>query len=173
MKFDTAAVEALRPGMDAVLSILPGAVIAGGYLRDTLIGKPTRDMDVFTETEPTEAQLVALEALLTSEDTFYEADLIEENEEYDVPEADTRESRIVKLFKADGMDVIVTNNLAAHLREFPDNISKVSYADGVLTMTDEFVNGHTQKRIVYREAAGEMRLLKLIAKFPDYSVNHV
>lgn len=176
MNFNTLAVDRQRAILDRIIEILPGAVVAGGFLRDLLVNKSTRDIDVFTERTPTTAQLAALQEALDTSD-FYEADPLEKSEEYLVPEADTRRSRIVALFKADGVDVIVTNDLEAHLREFPDNISKVSYragtSGGVLEMTDEFVTGHTQRRIVYREAAGEMRLLKLIDKFSDYSVSHV
>jgi len=71
------------------------------------------------------------------------------------------------------VDVIQTNNLAAHLREFPDNTSKVYYDGKVLTITDEFATGHMQQRIVYREAAGSGRLERLKAKFPGYAVELV
>lgn len=156
--------------MDAIIKIIPGSVVAGGYVRDTLLGIPPRDIDVLTESVTAE-QLADLGRLLADDPGLMEESRAPTEPGTYAPEPG-RESQIIALFQGGGVDVIVTNNLAAHLREFPDNISRVHYGVDGLHFGVGFHEGHEEKRIVYRDAAQPPRLLKLIAKFPDYKVEH-
>ena len=158
--------------LNAILAILPGAVIAGGFIRDSLLKKPTRDLDILTEITPTNQQIQALEEHLKTD--LYEFSL-QEAKEYIAEEGNsfTRTSDIVKLWKDEGnnvVDLIVVQNVKQHIREFPDNLSRVWYDKDGLHMMSDFIYGHANKVLRYRKGAPEARLEKLKTKFPDYRV---
>lgn len=165
---------AVTDKLDAILRTLPGAVIAGGYIRDLLLGLPARDIDIMVEADPTEGELRQLERLLG----VYFAELdFKEKEEYQANEEGfTRTSDIKKVYKDDEhnvADIIVVSSIRTHIREFPDNISKCWYSVDGVTVMSEFIYGHANKIIKYRNGAPEPRLLKLMSKFPDYTVQRV
>lgn len=172
------ALQAFYPRFDAVLSILPGAAIAGGFLRDTLMDRPVGDLDIFWSGYPSVAQLKDLGRVLNVVfDT--EPDFVRMCEDYN--DGDERESEMENLFSASGpggsVDLICVPSVLDHVHDFPDNISKIWYSATAelgmgLTATFDFVEGHADKRIMYRISAPLKRLEKLQAKYPDYQLTY-
>jgi hypothetical protein len=171
MKMNYEAVEAQSNKLSGILTTLPGCVIAGGYLRDLLLDKPTRDIDIMIDRLPTSEELDALDVLLGCK--LFEH-VIDIDENY-VPEGG-RTSDINVVFETDdeSVNVIVVDNVQTHISEFPDNISKVYYDRhfGLMRLSD-FIYGHANKVIKYRTTAAMARVSKLTAKFPDYRLEFV
>jgi hypothetical protein len=169
-KFNIVALDRLAPWLKAIIQIFPDARIAGGFIRDTLLNISPRDVDVLVGSASTE-QLQDLGRLLADNPALMQKHELLEDAGY-LPDP-TRASHIVELWQGGGVDIIVADDVETHFQEFPDNISRVFFDKSGLCFGEGFVEGHTEKRIVYRDAAGPPRLLKLIAKFPDYAVTHV
>jgi hypothetical protein len=171
-----AALQQHYPLFDKIIAIFPGAAIAGGFLRDTLMGKPVSDLDIFWTGFPSHKQLADLGALcntvVDSEPNWQRL-----KEEYN--DGDDRESCMDYLFEGQGVDLICVPDVRAHIHDFPDNISKVWYASNTLGDSNclwrdaSFIYGHANKVIRCRSTAPEARIEKLKAKYPDYSVAFV
>lgn len=145
------------------------ATIAGGAVRDAILGKPIRDIDMFVEDAP---DLDVLGSIFGVKFSKFE-------HEFDYNEDEDRKSQIVAVWHGEGegnvygVDIIQVDDIEQRIDEFPDNISQVYIDARGLTLMPEFINGHMHKRMTYRDSAGTDRLLKLIDKFPDYGVVHV
>lgn len=164
-----AAIATQEPKLNAILAAVPGAIIAGGYLRDLLLDKPTRDIDIFMERMPSLYEINALNALLGC--TLFER-VIDIDENYTPEGGRTSDIRVVYQTDDERVNVIVVDNVQTHILEFPDNISKVFYGPDGLGAHAEFTHGHEQMVIRYRVSAAAARLVKLQAKFPDYGLEY-
>jgi hypothetical protein len=161
-----------------IATLLPGAVIAGGYLRDLLTDREPTDMDIFVQYEPNEDQLRALDGYLGLErseaffETFRRSNEGDNGYEGSSEEDDERTQRMSVLFEAQkgefSYDIIVVPDVGLYVEEFPDNISRVTFSSNGLRMYEDFEQGHTEKVIYYRISAEAARAVKLRQKYPDY-----
>jgi len=164
------ALNAAHSKLQGIIDILPEAAIVGGYIRDILLDKPHRDIDIMTEVVPTNEQTRALEKHLG---VYLYAFNPEQVENYIMESNFVRTSDILQLWKDEDnnlVDVIVVQNLKQHIKDFPDNLSRVWYDKDGVGMMSEFVYGHANKLLRYRTGAPPARLEKLKTKFPDYTV---
>lgn len=172
---NTQALEKHYPLFNEIIRILPGAIIAGGFIRDTLMDRRVGDLDILWDgglfSALTPAQAKELSTLLNTEigwEPAYERML----EEYE-GEEEGRNSHMTALYEGEEVDIIVVPDVKAHVHDFPDSISKVWYgSDGLITMSD-FVYSHANKEIKYRIGAPTARLDKLKMKYPDYMALYV
>lgn len=176
-----------RPRLDAILAILPGAYIAGGYVRDLLLNVDPRDIDILMDAPgPTPEELDNLGRLLGV--SFHLHVFPDEISAEEYQREGGRTSDIVQVWKTDDatVDIIVVDDVGVHIREFPDSISQCWYGpiegqagyacggverENALACTPAFLAAHEHKFITYRGTAGTARLEKLKAKFPDYMVH--
>jgi hypothetical protein len=132
---------------------LPRIAIAGGCLRDTLLGKPVADIDVFHEGELTETHGLTSQPLLDLPG------------EYDSP---------VAIWNGDcfGMPVqlIQVESLAERLQEFSCTLSQVYFMDGELRMTPQFLHSVRDKTLKFAHWCRPAYRAKITAKFPDYKI---
>lgn len=141
--------------------------VAGGAVRDLLMGRPVKDIDILVEQcHPlTAAQLADLQDFFGT--TFKEYDS-ESTENYD------DEDRIhfpVAIYTGKGVDIIVVPDIFAYVDDFPDDISKVAYDRLGLSIREGFIESHDKQVITYRNSAGGGRLQRLLDKYP-YRVVH-
>lgn len=197
MNLNFKAVEGRMPMMNAILEQLPpGSMIAGGYIRDLLLDKPTRDIDIFVEYTEDDATASARAILGAMFDGEFEADGVDVDEEYGP--MDGRRSRVHQLFRlpskdeADGyfvmetainpeheiggqvegigLDLIEVTSVETHFEEFPDSLSRVGYSltRGIVYGTG-FGEAVGSGYVPYKGLEDDShRLLKLRAKFPEF-----
>jgi Poly A polymerase head domain len=173
-----AVVKVLSPVIDAIKRRLPDLkfIIAGGAVRDILLHRPFNDVDLVVQDDE-ELTPQVLTILGDIFQTVFQNALGEDADSQtasDPGEDAGRSQWPTIIYAGAGADVIVVPDMIAYVNDFPDDISKAYIdSDAQVHMTPDFVTGHDNRRITYRESAGAGRLLKLIGYFPSYSVTHV
>lgn len=181
-QFNFAAVKRFNNLFSAILAVLPTARIGGGFIRDLLLNKQTKDIDIFTDRDVLPSELAALERILQlAPGGLEDTDLTEARTDGElvaeyVGDYDNRLSKIRKLYKGNGVDLLIVTNVETHFNEFPDAASRVwvqrDSQDGEPTLGfgDGFAESHEQKIIEYRYEGHDDRVARLRAKFPDYTL---
>lgn len=155
--------------LDSIITAMPGAVIAGGYIRDLLLGLQPRDMDILIERDPSPAELRTVEGILGVTLQLQPSPVGDDDAEY-VREGG-RTSDITAVYKDEFhcmVDILVVTGVLVHISEFPDDTSKAWYDTAGTHTMEAFRTGHENEVIRYRDSAPVARLEKLQAKFPSY-----
>lgn len=153
---------------------VPSATIAGGAVRDTLLSRPVKDIDVFvtldrseedwSDTEPMRLRVAQLQALfpgatstVTSESSYVSG----EEEVYATYE----------IHGAGGLplNVIFVSNFYAALNEFPDTISQAYILDGEAATSAAFDLSKDSLIIQTRLPLDDKRNVRLMPKFSDFT----
>lgn len=155
---------------------VPSATIAGGAVRDTLLAREVKDIDVFVELDrseedwsdptPMRARMVKLTGLFpgagfvtTSESSYISA---EEEEVYATYEI-RRDDELP-------INVIFVSNFIAALNEFPDTISQAYIADeGTAATSEDFEAALASLVIKTRLPLDDKRNVRLMSKFADFT----
>lgn len=196
MNLNFKAVEGRMPMMNAILEQLPpGSMIAGGFIRDLLLNKPTRDIDIFVDFDPErdlDSARTILGAMFDGDFERFQIDDEEMTEEYGPMYG--RQSQIIDLYRLHGevdidgdtivnpdeenggqvegisMDLIEVTNVETHFEEFPDPLSRVGYSltRGIIYGTG-FGEAVGSRYVPYKGLKEDSpRLAKLRAKFPEF-----
>lgn len=156
----------LISGIFANLSLRTPA-IGGGFVRDYVLGRPHRDIDIMVEDEPTRFDLNILERHLGLTEQFT---LMFENGDgsYTLTN-DTRVSELYGVWKAGQYDILHVSDIVDRVNDFPDSTSKILLTPQGIFAHPEFIHAHEHKVLTYRAAAGRKRFDHLCAKFPAYT----
>ena len=149
------------------------AIVAGGAIRDMLLGNTISDIDVFYE--------ASLE--IDSWNTWLDWNVLMYHfknnpsvntslqEDYDNPEWTVTHGNL--LYKPTGQTVqlIKVDNVYEHVNTFGCNLSKVIYsAENGLILSEEFLEGVRFGVLEFIDAK-EIYKNKIMAKYPEYAVS--
>ncbi len=166
---EQAVYEKYKVLVDQIAAAVPGTLfaIAGGAIRDTLMDRPVKDIDILVEGSELldDQQIAGFEAVFGTTFKRYNTG---KREEYVEPK---RRSFPVAIYQSTtGVDIIVVRDIGLHVDDFPDDIS-MAYIDTLgLSIRDAFIAAHEKQMFSYRSSAGPERLERLLAKYPGYSV---
>jgi hypothetical protein len=135
--------------------------IAGGYLRDLVMGKEPNDIDIFHTTYLDKVELSKEfgEIEDTTIDQLYEGDVI------DVTNIQGQGQFLGKKFQ-----FIEVSNVYDAINKFPCNLSKIMLTRYGLTITEEFMFGMNFKMLKFYKGCPDKYKNKICAKFPEFSV---
>ncbi len=128
-----------------------GGLLVGGCLRDTLFGRPVKDVDIFVPG-------------LTA------AECKEESEYHDG-------NRLVREFSEGGWDYQIVKHRYSDdpfevLDSFDIGLCRIAYRNGLLLLHPDFIGDMQNKRLTVRRKTRsyEKHLARLAEKYPDYEV---
>jgi hypothetical protein len=143
------------------------AIVAGGAVRDMLLGKPIKDIDVFYTGDLDQKKVYQhfkkLGDLLTEE----ELDDLYGDSDWQVTQQALRYEDVeypVQLIRVNG-------TLDDHIATFGVGISKVMVDANGLVIPNEFLSGMAWKILSFGEC-GDTYKNKMIEKFPDYECSN-
>lgn len=142
--------------VEGYLPLLNKAAIAGGCLRDTLLGKPVVDVDIFHEGSLENVD--GFNAL-----GFIQQDLLQHAGEYEQPIAIWNGH-----LYGQRVQLIQVECLEDRLRKFSCSLSEVYYRDNLLQMSPEFIESVRTKTIKFAGWCSDEYMAKMRAKFPEY-----
>ena len=163
--------------------------IMGGAVRDMLLGKPIKDIDVFYVLP--DNPLPSLKdfnkdyaAFLLANETWKETTLDEEvlkkhftqekltweegKDAYDCDEFEVTHGKLTLEGCFLPVQLIKVDDLVETLSKFPCGLSKVYFLDGGITMEPEFIYGAMNKILVFTEECPEEYMQRLHAKYEDF-----
>jgi len=149
------------------------AIVAGGAVRDMLLGKTISDIDVFYETSVDVndfGEWLDWSVLMYH---FKNNPSVDNSlqEDYDNPEWTVTHGNL--LYKPTGQKVqlIKVDNVYEHVNTFGCNLSKVIYsAENGLIMSEEFLDSVKFGVLEFTDAK-ETYKNKIMAKYPEYAVS--
>jgi hypothetical protein len=137
----------------------PDAVVAGGAIRDTLLGREVRDIDVFTDTELVDTE--GFERIVSPPNTCSTID----DDKYD--------SKAVWVNRAEGIDIIYTggHELESYVADkFRCNISKVWFDGQNIVLTAAFIDGVSRQILEFAPGTSPEYVAKIRKKYPEFQV---
>lgn len=145
--------------------------IAGGAVRDMLLDRPIKDIDVFFEGKFDE-ELIK-KHFTVGEESILDPDV------YTTLDDDSGEQTWRVDFKRlsyEGcsypIQLIKTKDLDSHIdKTFGCNLSKVAYGTGGLFLSNAFLADAYLKVLTFNPTASTMYKERIVAKYPDYAVN--
>jgi hypothetical protein len=142
--------------------------VAGGFVRDFVLGIEARDLDILVENEPSRYEMHALtQALGLGDEAAFEL-LFQPDASYMMKD-DDRQSSLFGVWKAAAVDLLHVSDIIDRVNDFPDSTSKILLTTEGIFAHPEFVHAHERKVLTYRAAAGRRRFDRLVAKFPTYT----
>lgn len=144
------------PGLD-----FPGSIIVGGgAVRDTLLGREVRDIDVFMDEQLADTN--ALEQVLPPTDG---------NEKYD--------AKTVWCDKAAGIDFVCVDLdqvSVTDMQEYVDNyfrcnLSKVYFDGNQLVLTQDFIEAVASQTLRFTPHTSHSYIDKIHAKYPEFKID--
>ena len=150
--------------LDRIQRVQPSAIIAGGALRDIILRRPVKDVDIFinASTGVYPAQIL---------DLFPREDIeVKYEDEYGIG-SDIK--FIISLGKNYDYDIIVGDDVTCDPNQFDTSICQVHTSDCVhIIPTQAFLETLITKQVVVTNFArySSERMNRLINKFPDYRI---
>lgn len=156
-----------------------GASIAGGYARDSLYGRPIKDVDLFIEVGDDPSQIGGLVPII---ERVFGTTLSKRSgltaEEYDIQSSgsgyvhrvDSGPTCVLGL----PIDVMYVDDISARIERFPDHLSRVEL-DGTTVIQDpESLADYMAQRITYtvtlHSVGHKARLSRLLEKYEGFTV---
>lgn len=139
-------------------------VVAGGAIRDMLLGRPIKDIDIFYSGTLDEEKLL----------TIFTKDTPENSSEYDGGEFQLTHpclaiedcSYPIQLIKIDD-----PHTLDWVCKNFGCNLSKVIFSGADLGITTEFLRDVEMEILTFPKPVSETYMKKMTDKYPDFLVN--
>lgn len=149
------------------------AIVAGGAVRDMLLGKPISDIDVFYEASidmndwGTYLDWDILQLFFKTNPGPYTMSL----DDYDNPEWTVTHGNLLYKPTEQVVQFIKVDNVYEHVNTFGCNLSKVIYsAENGLIMSEEFLEGVNFGVLEFTDVK-DAYIKKIIAKYPEYAVS--
>ena len=150
------------------------AIVAGGAVRDMLLGKTISDIDVFYEASTYKndlfKQCLDWNVLMYH---FKNNPSVDNSlqEDYDNPEWTVTHGNLLHKHSGFKVQLIKVDNVYEHVNTFGCNLSKVIYsAENGLIMSEEFLDGVKFGVLEFTDAQ-ETYKNKIMAKYPEYAVS--
>ena len=161
--------------LSKVQSVFPGAVIAGGALRDLHYGTPIKDVDIFCPVDQCPDGL--FDAPLSS--VFGYDLLLHKSSCYgrnDIPDADRTIYAIYGLNNHEyDYDIIVAAPLECQIKTFDLSICQISFDGSRIKTSEEYDRTREDKVIrvlnINRTDRQRNRVERMLVKFPDFAVD--
>ena len=174
MKNDLQHLELLQTVLDklALCGVpLENMEIAGGAVRDMLLEKPIKDIDVFFEGKFDE-ELIKKHFIVLKKEP-------DEEEWYrEFENKTTKEETWVVDYQRLSLEgceypiqLIRTKEICAQIKTFGCNLSKVAYGSGGLFLSNEFLTDQYLKILTFTDTCTENYSKRMQNKFPEYAVN--
>lgn len=142
-------------------------MIAGGAVRDALLGRPINDFDVFYQGT---LNIHTLNSYFPNVE-YVEKDIVYANENWKLKYEATHKGIIHnQSWKVQFIEV--KTNIESHLKTFCASISKVAYTKSGLFLTNEFMDTLKTDTVLLTDCP-DFYLEKLKAKFPTLKYIHV
>lgn len=147
-------------------------MIAGGAVRDTLLNKPVKDIDIFIYDDDIDADellkdLALFDKLCHSTTDYDSTDKIV----YGDSDQMTRLVDVSATKWGIPIQLVFVKDLNKHFDTFSVNLSKVKYSVEGLTMTREFINDFMLKQLTVNSPVKPDYVDKISKKYSDYVVN--
>lgn len=159
--------------LNKIRAAFPGAVIAGGALRDLYHKRPVKDVDIFVPHFPYESSTVfdMFPEIVLDKDTIYGRDHVDKDADRDI-------FAIFKLVdNGVKFDIIFAANKACDMNTFDLDICQINYDGEKVSATDAFMRCVKEKFIrvmnINRTDRQAKRLERMKAKYPDYEIEKV
>lgn len=171
-------IETYRDVLSQVRQHIPNAVLVGGCLRDTFYGVEVKDLDFVVQTHngweyPVTPGTQWLRDIWPDKqfrwcmlpDGEYAADVDEANAIND------QNDLLFDVIKStdDRVNFIVVRDIPEYTNNFPDSISKLVFDGERVHYANEWMVGHNNGEVYYRNNIGAARLEKLRRKYPDWA----
>lgn len=153
--------------------VFPGAVIAGGALRDLFNGKPIKDVDIFIPTDDPNTfediwDMFAGENIELSKHTKYGVKTVPEDHDRDL-------YAIFNLKRTDWQyDLILCTFDACKVETFDINICQISHDGKRIHMTDDYLLGVLTNTLqimnINRTDRNKARMERLHTKYPEFTI---
>lgn len=164
-----------------IQQVFPGAIIAGGALRDLILDVPIKDVDIFIPVECFEFDTVAAmfpKKLCRNDDVLNSEPWLHPDHEYGrtANKEDTgRNIHVIYQWESETTkyDFIFCSPEAADVNTFDINICQVSYDGTTINSTEAFLKGTVERHIqvlnVNRTDRNKKRMDRMRTKFPDFT----
>lgn len=160
--------------LSKVQGVFPGAIIAGGALRDLEYGKPIKDVDIFCPVveckdglydDELEAILPGIELMLAS---LYGREANLERRIHAVYEHSTPEWKY---------DLVILDKVESEIDRFDLSICQISYDGSILRTSPAYQQTLADKNIyvmnINRPDRQAERIERVLQKFPDFKIVHL
>jgi hypothetical protein len=140
---------------------IPHCAIAGGYLRDLVLGKEPNDIDIFHTTYIDKDEIIKEfgEIEETTIDQLYEGNVI------DVVNVQGKGQ-----FNGKKLQFIEVSNVFESINKFPCNLSKIMLTRYGLTLTEDFMFGMNFKVLKFYKGCPDKYKNKICLKFPEFNM---
>jgi len=168
------AVKKAQLAVNAVRALGVGAAIVGGYARDTIYGRPVKDVDVLVEVSGVQEMLDVLLDIRY----LLDANLVETGGTgYRDSQKRSDGSTVHGVYKATTsvfgypVDVIFTDDIEQFIEGFPDDLSKVVFDGTSADPRPESLADYIAQRITYYREEWETqdRQRRLREKYPGFT----
>lgn len=155
-----------RDEVHSVRRELPDAVLVGGAIRDTYLGRPVKDRDFMT-TRPLAGNLfnpglcgnAMRSCLIQHHNSAYEGD---------------SGCMICAYENSDkSVNVLLVSSILGRIQEFPDSLSQIWYDGERVFCTPEFSRTLETRVITYKPNMSEERLARIKSKYPDFKFEYL
>lgn len=162
--------------LNRVQQVFPGAVIAGGALRDTINNRPVKDVDIFipiSTHEPLETVYEDIWDMFAGENIVLDCHSV-----YGLKTKEDQDRDIFAIFKLKtdnwNYDLIVCAQHACSIHTFDINLCQVAFDGTELKYTMDFKLACENKELkimnINRTDRNAKRLQRLQEKYPDFTV---
>lgn len=143
---------------------LGNAIVAGGAVRDTLLGRPVKDIDVFHD--------LVLQNTNDLERVLPRTEAEEIEHRYDSKSVWNLPSLNIDFIYVGSF--VVDGDFSDYIHEhFRCNLSKVWYDAGTLHFSPEFIRAVATQTLEFRTGTAQDYIDKICAKYPEFGVEIV
>lgn len=156
-----------------------GASIVGGFARDSLYGRPIKDVDLLVEVgddpDLIKGLVPVIERVFGTVLTKHEGLTVEE---YEIQSSDSgyvhRVDKGATCVLGLPIDVMYVDDIGSRIERFPDHLSRVELDGTALVQDPESLADYMAQRITYigdlTKASHQARLSRLLEKYEGFTV---
>ena len=135
------------------------AIVAGGAVRDMLLGKPIKDIDVFYTGE------------LSNVEKYFTVETIEDDESYEGTEFSVTHRHVTYEYCDYPIQLIKVDNLRKVVDIFGCNLSKTAFEEVGVVLFPDFMEGvRTHKVVIDNNCKTEEFAQRIKEKYSDWEV---